>query len=197
MQLSAISLTPSHRGSPAQLVVPLLPIKPPNPNPPAWPAPLGPGDRVGDLRVPGGRGASPHPLNRPPSPPAPRAPDCRLQEERELREQARRGCCGEAGGGRRASAGPTSSGSRSWSPRDIAVDCRPGALAAFVPRAHPGLPGRRSRGSPQAAEAAVLLPPRGGHPKSPGPAPGSPAPEPGPGPPLLARPLPRDPSPRR
>ena len=182
MQLSAISRTPSHRGSPARARwFPLLQLNHQTLARQPGRTYLGPGDRVGDQRVPGGsagqvhilRTGHLHLLRR-----GRQAAGCK--RERELREQARKeGVAGRREGGAGRPQALPQLRSRSWSSRDIAEDCRSGALApAFVP-----------------AEAAVRLPgPRGGHPESPGPAPEL-GPAPGPGPAPLGQALPRSPQP--
>lgn len=201
MQLSAISRTPSHRGSPARARwFPLLQLNHQTLTRQPGRTYLGPGDRVGDQRVPGGsagqvhilRTGHLHLLRR-----GRQAAGCK--RERELREQARKeGVAGRREGGAGRPQALPQLRSRSWSSRDIAEDCRSGALApAFVPAITRDFPGRRSRGDPRGRRKrrCASPAPAAATRRAPAPPPSS-APPPGPAPPPLARHFPGAPSPR-
>lgn len=118
---------------------------------------------------------------------------------RELREQARKeGVAGRREGGAGRPQALPQLRSRSWSSRDIAEDCRSGALApAFVPAITRDFPGRRSRGDPRGRRKrrCASPAPAAATRRAPAPPPSS-APPPGPAPPPLARHFPGAPSPR-
>ena len=175
MQLRAMSPTPSHRGAPARgKWFPLLQLNHQTLTGQPGRTYLGPGDRVGDLRVPGGSAGQVHIL-RTGHLHLPRR-GCQAaccKKERERREQARKG--GVAG--RRAGApgvrrpyrsSEAGAGARVTSLRTAGLGPRRRLLYARSPGTSP----RAGPGGSPAAEAAPHLPrPRGGHPESPGPAP--------------------------